>query len=81
MSIFERGAIMAENIDIRCQVVKDRLHYKDIAKQIGVTPEYLSRCMRHPLKPDMYARVVTAIYELRGSGDNGKTAGDHPVSV
>ena len=72
---------MLENIWVRSQVVEARLHYKDIAKQIGVTPEYLSRCMRYPLKPDMYARVVAAIYELRGSGDNGKAAGNHSVSV
>ena len=72
---------MLENIEIRRQVAEVPLRYKDIAKHIGVTPEYLSRCMRYPLKPDMYIRIVAAIYELRGSGDNGKTAGDHPVSV
>lgn len=72
---------MLENIEIRRQVAEARLHYKDIAKQIGVTPVHLSRCMRYPLKPEMYVRVVAAIFDLRGSGDNGESAGDHPISI
>lgn len=47
-------------------VAEARLTYKAIAKRIGVTPEYLSRCMRYKLKPEMYIRIVTAIHDLRG---------------
>lgn len=47
-------------------VAESRLKYKDIAKYIGTTPEYLSRCMRYKLKPKMYMRIMTAIHDLRG---------------
>ncbi len=38
-----------------------KLSYKAIAAQIGVTPEYLSRCLRYPLKEDMRVRIMAAI--------------------
>ena len=43
-----------------------RISYKAIAARIGVTPEYLSRCMRFSLKPEMKARIMAAIDDLRG---------------
>lgn len=57
---------MLENIEIRMMVAEARLTYKAIAKRIGVTPEYLSRCMRFRLKPEMNKRIVDAINVLRG---------------
>ena len=70
---------MLENIEVRRQVAEVSLRYKDIAKQIGVTPEHLSRCMRYPLKPEMYIRIVTAIQCLREGGGNCES-GDRSVS-
>lgn len=61
---------MLENIEVRQLVAESRLTYKTIAKRIGVTPEYLSRCMRFKLKPEMYVRIVTAIHRLRGERDD-----------
>ena len=58
-----------ENLDIRMLVSDMNLKFKDIAVRIGVTPEYLSRCMRHPLKPDMKERIMNVITDLRGDPD------------
>lgn len=67
----ERGMPM-ENLDVRLIVADAKLSYKAIAKQIGVTPEWLSRCMRYPLKPEMRQRILDAVDQLRGGGgDNG----------
>lgn len=57
---------MLENVGVRMLVAESQLKYKDIAKYIGTTPEYLSRCMRYKLKPKMYMRIMTAIHDLRG---------------
>ena len=37
---------MLENIEIRMMVSEARLTYRQIARHIGVTSEYLSKCMR-----------------------------------
>ena len=63
--------MMLENIEIRRQVAEAKLTYREIAKKIGVTPVWLSRCMRKPLKPEMYVRIVSAIYDLRGEKGDG----------
>ena len=55
-----------ENLEIRLIVADMKLSYKAIAARIGVTPQYLSRCMRFQLKPEMKARIMAAIDDLRG---------------
>lgn len=55
-----------ENLDVRLIVADAKVTYKAIAARIGVTPEYLSRCMRFPLKPDMKERIIAAVDDLRG---------------
>ena len=55
-----------ENLEIRLLVSAMKLSYKDIAKMIGITPVYLSKCMRYPLKPEMETRIMAAIDALRG---------------
>lgn len=59
-----------ENLEIRLLVADMKLAYKEIAARIGVTPEYLSRCMRFPLKTEMRARIMAAVDELRGEKDD-----------
>ena len=54
-----------ENMDIRLIVMESGLTYKAIAERIGVSAEYLSRCMRHPLSREMYFRIVAAWQALR----------------
>lgn len=63
---------MLENLEVRLQVVAAKITYRQIAQHLGVTPEYISRCMRYELKPEMKARILTAIDELRGGSDGGE---------
>ena len=56
---------IAENTILRLEIAKSGLRYKVIAARIGVTPEYLSRCMRFPLKPEMEKRIQRAIDDLK----------------
>ncbi len=58
-----------ENLDIRMLVSEMKLTFKVIAERLDVTPEYLSRCMRYPLKPEMRARIMDVITDLRGDPD------------
>ena len=57
------------NLDIRLYVKDSGLLFKDVAEQMGVTPEYLSRALRYRLKPDMRERILTAVRELRGESE------------
>lgn len=54
------------NLDVRLYVRESGLYFKDVAKQMGVTHTYLSRILRYPLKPEMRARILAAVNELKG---------------
>ena len=56
---------IAENTALRLEIAKSGIPYKLIAARVGVTPEYLSRCMRFPLKPEMENRIRKAIDSLK----------------
>lgn len=56
-----------KNLDIRILVDEYGFKYKDIAYEMGVTPEHLSRLMREPLKPEMKTRLITALHRLRSA--------------
>ena len=55
-----------KNIDVRIMVADAKIHYKDIANHIGVTPEYLSRLMKKDLTPENRLRIIKAIQTLKG---------------
>ena len=57
---------MLENIGVRQLVSESGVTYKAIAEHIGYTPEYLCRCMRYKLKPEMQRKIVEAVRELQG---------------
>ena len=59
-----------ENLDVRLIVADANLTYKAIAARIGITRQYLSTCMRYPLKPEMKARIMAAVNDLRGEKDD-----------
>ena len=59
-----------KNLDIRREVSGNGLKYKDIAKELGVTPEWLSRLMRFTLSPENKARILEAIEKLKGADLN-----------
>lgn len=50
-----------QNIDIRIIVSGKGLTYRQIAAEMGVTPEYLSRIMSKDLKSGMRERILNAI--------------------
>lgn len=65
----KEGSDIMNNLDIRLYVKDSGLLFKDVAEQMGVTPEYLSRVLRYQLKPDMRERILTAVRELRGESE------------
>lgn len=60
-----------DNLDIRVIVAAAGVSYKQIAAQMGVTPEYLSRVMGRPLKPEMRLRITAAVDALTGQEVDG----------
>lgn len=62
------------NLDVRVAVIESNVTFKQIAAQMGVTHEYISRVMGRPLKASMRTRILTALAELTGGGGDGKEA-------
>ena len=60
------------NLDIRLIVDNSKLTYRQIAKQIGITPEYLSGRMSKPLEQKMRERILTAIHDLTVSRETSQ---------
>jgi hypothetical protein len=58
-----------ENLDVRLIVSDAKLTYKAIAAEIGVTRQYLSKCMRYPLKPEMRSKILDTVDGLRGKAN------------
>lgn len=54
------------NLDIRVMVSEAELKYKDIAKQMGVSKQYLSLLMRYDLTTKNREKILRAIRELEG---------------
>ena len=54
------------NLDIRVMVSESGLKYTDIARQIGISRQYLSLLMRYDLTPENRNKILKAIRELRG---------------
>lgn len=57
------------NLDIRMIVSEKGLKYKDIADELNISQEWLSRLMRNTLTIDNKVRIMGAIEKL--------TRGDH----
>ena len=54
-----------KNLDIRIAVKDSGLTYKAIAKEIGISPEWLCRLMKADLSPETQIRIITAIDRLK----------------
>lgn len=52
------------NLDIRLLVLNNGLRYKDIAKQLGISREWLSKLLRKELSSDNKIRIMRAIGRL-----------------
>jgi len=55
---------MQPNEDIRVEILKSGLTYRQIAAAMKITPVWLSRAMARKLTPDMRRRINVAIDEL-----------------
>lgn len=53
-----------KNIDIRLLVDEKGLKYKDIAKVLHITPEWLSRVLRDELSEERRYWILQAIEEM-----------------
>lgn len=58
-----------KNLDIRIMVSEKGLHYKEIAEEMGVSRQWLSRLMRFTLTAENKARIMGAIEKLTGGGE------------
>lgn len=52
------------NEDLRLEIFKSGLSYREIAAEMRITPVWLSRVMSRKLTPDMRRRINVAIDEL-----------------
>lgn len=60
-----------KNLDIRMIVSEEGLKYKDIAKEMNISREHLSRLMRNTLTTENKDRVMGAIETLmKGDQEN-----------
>lgn len=52
------------NIDLRLEIVKAGLSYRDVAEEMHISQEWLSRVLARRVTPDMRRRINNAIDEL-----------------
>ncbi len=55
-----------ENLDIRILAHAYGIQLQEIARKMGISREYFSRCLARKLKPEMRRRILSAVQELRG---------------
>ena len=63
-----------KNLDIRLVVADNNLTYREIAAQMRVTPEYLSRVLANTLTPSMKSRIIEAVNVLTDEAGGGGDA-------
>jgi len=62
-----------KNLDIRMMVSDYGMKYRDIADEMNISRQHLSRLLRYELTPDNKIRVMRAIDNLaRGELKNGR---------
>lgn len=61
-----------ENLDIRIIVSEKGLKYQDIADEMNITPQWLSRLMKKKLTTENRIRILKAITNL----EKGETDGE-----
>lgn len=58
-----------KNLDIRMMVSENGLKYKDVAAEMNVSPEWLSRLLKNDLTPENKIRVMRAVERLTKGAD------------
>lgn len=64
-----KGGKNVKNLDVRMLVSDHGLKYKDVAYEMNVTPEWLSRLLRDDLTLENKIRVMGAIERLTKGAD------------
>lgn len=59
-----------KNLDIRMIVSENDLKYKDIADELKISPEWLSRLMRNTLTNENKIRIMGAIERLKKGAES-----------
>ena len=57
-----------KNVDLRIRISEAGLKYKDIARTLGISPEYLSRLMSMPLS-EKKRREISMMIDALTKGD------------
>lgn len=57
------------NLNIRLMVSDAGLRYREIAAEMGISPEWLSRLLSKELSSANKIRILTAIDRLKSGGD------------
>lgn len=55
-----------ENLDLRIEIEKANMKHKELARKIGITPEWFSTLLRKPLSEENEKRIRIALDELMG---------------
>lgn len=58
-----------KNLDIRMLVSENKLKYRDIADELNLSREHLSRLMKNTLSIDNKVRILGAIERLKRGAD------------
>ena len=61
----KEGSKEMQNLDIRTLVKECGVQYQSIAKELGVTPVWMSRMMSRPLSASNKIRILRAIDKLK----------------
>lgn len=56
------------NADLRAEIVRSGLSYRDVAHGMKISPEWLSRVLSRKITPEMRRRINCAIDELAACG-------------
>ena len=64
----KNGGRTVKNLDIRLLVSDNDLKYKDIAKELHISREWLCRLMKTTLTTDNKIRILKAIDRLKKDG-------------
>lgn len=56
-----------ENLDLRILISQQGIRYKDIADEMNISREWLSRLMRFPLSTENRLRILRAVEKLKGA--------------
>ena len=60
-----RETKIVKNLDIRLLVSDSGLKYRDVADELNISPEWLSRLLRNDLTPENKIRIMGAIERLQ----------------